>query len=222
MNQACYLRSRCRVRLAVFGVFLVLGVFFIPGVSPTSADDKVPRVRPANWAAPVIGSDLENFYKVDDKLYRSEQPDDDDFEKIEKLGIKEVLNLRNFHSDDEEAKDTKLKLHHLRMEAGKVTEADVLRALMLIKAAKGPILIHCWHGSDRTGIIAASYRVVFQNWSKENALDEMNNGGYGFHHKIYPNLIQLMNKLDVEACREKLGITVKPAANRETGEVRQP
>lgn len=205
------------VFMAVFPVLCLLLV-----VSPVWSDGDVPRVRPSSWAAPVIGSDLENFYQVDDKLYRSEQPDDDDFEMIEKLGIKEVLNLRNFHSDDEEAEDTKLKLHHLRMEAGKVTEADVLSALTIIKDAKGPVLIHCWHGSDRTGIIAAAYRVVCQNWSKEDALDEMKNGGYGYHYRTYPNLIRLMNKLDVKACREKLGIIVKPAANRETGKIRQP
>ena len=221
-NHACYPHSGSCVYFAVLNVFLGLSLFLVLGGFPAFSDDSVPRVRPANWAAPVIGSDLKNFHKVDDKLYRSEQPDDDDFKIIEKLGIKEVLNLRNLHSDDDEAKDTKLTLHHLRMNAGDVTEEELTRALAIIKAAKGPVLVHCWHGSDRTGVVVAGYRVIIQNWSKDKALDEMKNGGFGYHHSMYPNLIRLIQKLDVKARREKLGIILKPAANRETGKTRQP
>ena len=34
-----------------------------------------PRVRPDNWAEPVIGTRLDNFYFVDKGIYRSEQPE---------------------------------------------------------------------------------------------------------------------------------------------------
>jgi protein tyrosine/serine phosphatase len=62
-----------------------------------------------------------------------------------------------------------------------VDDADVLKALRTIRDAesKGPVLMHCKHGSDRTGLMAAMYRVIIQGWSKEEALDEMTQGGFG-------------------------------------------
>lgn len=43
------------------------------------------------------------------------------------------------------------------------------------------MVVHCWHGSDRTGAVIAAYRIVQQGWSQHDAIDEMINGGYGFH-----------------------------------------
>lgn len=165
------------------------------------------RIRPDQWASKVIGSGLENFYRLDEHVYRSEQPDRKSFSEIEVFGIKEVLNLRQYHSDDDEAKNTKLVLHRVKMNAASVSYSQILQALRKIKNAKGPILIHCWHGSDRTGVVSASYRVVFQNWSKARAVDEMKNGGYGYHQRFYPQLVQMILNLDVKSFREELGVS---------------
>jgi tyrosine-protein phosphatase SIW14 len=163
-----------------------------------------PRVRPSDWAIPVIGSDLKNIYQVDKDIYRSEQPDSEDFEELAKFGIKEVLNLREYHSDNDETEKTSLKLHRLKIDTGSTSKEDIVKALKIIKNRKGPILIHCWHGSDRTGTIIATYRIIFNQWSKEKALDEMVNGGYGYHSSIYPQLVDLVKKLDIEKLRKQL------------------
>ncbi|MEN8190310.1 MAG: hypothetical protein ABFS19_10720 [Thermodesulfobacteriota bacterium] len=68
----------------------------------------------------------------------------------------------------------------------------------MISSRKGSILVHCWYGSDRTGVTIAAYRIIFNNWSKSEALDEMINGGYGYHEKIFPGLVQLVENLDVK------------------------
>ena len=57
-----------------------------------------PRLRPDNWATAVIGSELENLYQVAPGIFRSEQPSDKDFITLEKFGISEVLNLRQYNS----------------------------------------------------------------------------------------------------------------------------
>ena len=157
-----------------------------------------PRLRPAQWATEIIGTELDNFYKIDEGVYRSKQPDDDTFVMLENMGIKEVLNLRRHHSDIDEAKDTKLKLHHIKINAGSITEDHIIEALAVIKNRKGPIVFHCWHGSDRTGAVAAAYRIIFNNWSKADAIDELQNGDYGYHEKFYGNIKDLINNLDIE------------------------
>jgi tyrosine-protein phosphatase SIW14 len=165
-----------------------------------------PRVRPSTWASPVIEAKLKKFYKVSPKVYRSEQPSSKAFAEIQALGITDVLNLRNHHTDNDEAEGKRLKLHAVKMNAGSITPEQVLQSLAIIKKSKGPIVIHCWHGSDRTGTIVAAYRMVFQKWPKEKAIDEFKNGGYGYHSRIYPNLIKLLKSLDIEKLQNKLGI----------------
>jgi len=129
------------------------------------------------------------------------------FDLIEKSGIKEVLNLRQHHTDVDETKKTKLVLHQIKVDTGKVSYQQIFQALEIIKNADGPILLHCWHGSDRTGVISASYRMVFQNWSRDQAIDEFKNGGYGYHQIVYPQLINVIQNLDVASFRKKLGIS---------------
>lgn len=172
--------------------------------SPFAMAMDVPR--PTEWAVPVAGDVVKNFYRLDGKVYRSAQPDDEDMVALEAFGIREVLNLRQFHDDDDEAKGTTLKLHRVPMNAGEIRDEDVVAALKFIRDARGPIVIHCWHGSDRTGTIAAMYRIVFQGWSKETAIEELKNGGYGYHATFYPNIPEYIRQVDVATIRKLLRV----------------
>jgi tyrosine-protein phosphatase SIW14 len=157
-----------------------------------------PRVRPETWGKPIIGTNLENIFLVDKDIYRSEQPKHKDIPNLQLLGIKEVLNLREFHSDKDDLMDTDLMLHRVKMHTSNITEDQIITSLRIIKNKKGPILVHCWHGSDRTGVTIAAYRIIFNNWTKSQALDEMTNGGYGYHSYIYPELVSFIEKLDIK------------------------
>jgi tyrosine-protein phosphatase SIW14 len=165
-----------------------------------------PRLRPVTWGNSVIGTHFSNLYKVDNGVYRSEQPDEEGVQDLQLLGIKEILNLREYHHDDGEVEKFHFILDRVEMNAGEVTQAQVVQALQKIKNRKGPILIHCWHGSDRTGVTVAAYRIIFNNWTKAQALDEMINGGYGYHASFYPNLVDLVKNLDVKKMRSELGL----------------
>ncbi len=153
------------------------------------------------------GATLKNFYRVDDRVYRSEQPAKEDFPLLEGLGIREVLNMRRLHSDEEKAAGTNLKLHRMKVNTGRMSIEQMVEALRMIRDAQGPILIHCWHGSDRTGAVIAMYRIVFQDVPKEDAIREMTDGGFGFH-RVYSQIVLTIMNADVEAIRRYLGITV--------------
>jgi len=164
------------------------------------------RLRPSDWATPVIGTSLDNLHQVDNGVYRSEQPNMRGFIELSSFGLKEVLNLREYHSDDDAAEKIKLRLHRIKMDTGSASQEDMIQALKIIKNRKGPILVHCWHGSDRTGAVIASYRVIFNNWSKEKAIDELRNGDFGYHARVYPNIAKLIKNLDVKKIKLALGI----------------
>jgi len=146
---------------------------------------------------------LKNLYQVDNGIFRSEQPDNQAFINLEKYGISEVLSLRFWHSDIEKAAKTHLILYRIPMRAEKIKESDVVQALKIIKNRKGNILIHCKHGSDRTGVIVAMYRIVFQNWTKEKAIEEMTIGNFGFH-SIYSNIVDFIQNVDVENLKKQI------------------
>jgi tyrosine-protein phosphatase SIW14 len=173
-----------------------------------------PRLRPATWGKPIIGSQFSNLYQIDKEVYRSEQPDEEGVSDLQALAIKEILNLREYHSDDGEVGKSNFILERVPMDAGKVTQQQVVQALRIIKNRKGPILIHCWHGSDRTGVTVAAYRIVFNNWTKQQALDEMIHGGYGYHASFYPNLVELVKNFDIKKMRTELGLSTQHAEQR--------
>ena len=161
-----------------------------------------PRVRPAEWAQPVIGTALDNCYRVNADLYRSEQPDQRDLPGLKALGIRSVVSLYEFFRDPRAFEQAGFRLFQHRMAAGSLTEEDLWRVLASIRAAPKPVLVHCWHGSDRTGAVVAAYRIAFQGWTQEQAIDELVNGGHGFHAASYPNIVTLIRSLDVEKLKQ--------------------
>ena len=203
-------------KIIFFGCFCVL-VSVLPSCS--SGNLPVAKLAEADLKSiPLKAEGLENFYKVSDKLYRSAQPSREGFRSLQTMGVTNVLNLRNYHSDEDESEGTDLNLLRRRMNAGSITEDDLRESLKMIRDAEGPVLVHCWHGSDRTGAVCAAYRIVFENWSVESALDEMFYEPFGHHRRIYTNIPELIRSMDWDAmCFE---LSVSPHCC-EIGHVRQ-
>jgi tyrosine-protein phosphatase SIW14 len=165
-----------------------------------------PRPRPVDWAQPVLGTTLGNFFQVSPDLFRAGQPDAGDVTDLKALGIRSILNLRDLHNDAAVKGFSQFQLSRVAMEADDVNREQVLQALRVIRDAPKPLLVHCWHGSDRTGVTVAAYRIVFQQWSNQRAIDELKNGGFGYHAKLYRNLVTLLEGIDARQWRAELGL----------------
>ena len=155
--------------------------------------------RPENWAVPIELPGVGNLHRVNETLYRSEQPTGEGMKNLKEIiGIKTVINLRAFHSDAGELRGTGLLNEELSVKTWHIEDEDVVRVLKLIrKDENGPFLIHCGQGADRTGLMSAMYRIVEQGWSKDEAIKEMVDGGYGFH-PIWSNIIEYIRNVDVK------------------------
>ncbi len=147
-----------------------------------------------------------NLYSINDFIYRSEQPSKKGFKELEASGVKTIINLRRLRNDNKKARNTNLKLEHIPLATKKITEDDIIEVMQLIQNAKKPLLVHCWHGSDRTGVMIAAYRIVFENWTKKDAIDEFKLKEFGYHIKKYPNLLNLLENLDTEKIKTQLNI----------------
>ncbi len=165
--------------------------------------------RPEKWAQPVPGTSVKNLNRVTAQLYRSAQPDAAGMRELEKLGIKTVVNLRDLNDDQKEARGTKLRLHRVKMDAWHIEDEDVVRVLALLRKTKdGPFLIHCHHGADRTGVVCAMFRMVEERWSREDAIRELEDGGYGFH-TTWVNIPRYLEKVDIEKVRHEVDALTK-------------
>ena len=176
--------------------FFVLAWLCLPSSLPANPD----ALRNPNWAQPVQMEGVANFYMVDDGLYRSEQPTAKGFENLNEFGIASIINLRESDTDRKLAPINSTKLISTPLVTWEITDESVAAALRAIRSADKPVLVHCRHGADRTGLIIALYRVMYQGWTKGNAKDEMLNGGYGFH-SIWSNIPDYLDEVDIEKLR---------------------
>lgn len=170
--------------------------------------------RPPAWATRLALPGVPNLHRLDAQVYRAAQPSALGMRELERLGIKTVLCLRDFHDDVDEAKGTKLRLVRIELNAWHVDEAEAQQALrVLLDPASRPVLVHCQHGADRTGLVSALYRMVVQGWDAEAAVDEMVRGGYGYH-TLWKGLPRFLRRVDAAAWRRALGLpaTVPPPA----------
>lgn len=163
-----------------------------------------PTERPSHWAQPMLNTTVGNLYKVSPNVFRSEQPEEKDISDLAKMKIRTLLNLRGHHKDDASFEKKGFNLLHHKMSAGSVSVNDLAAALKLLHKAEKPVLIHCWHGSDRTGFVMAGYRIVFENWTREAAIEELRLGGFGYHSRSYPNIVKTLEQMDVEALRKSV------------------
>lgn len=138
-------------------------------------------VRPHAWATPV--NTEANLFQITPTLFRSEQLISTDLPLIEQLDIKTVISFRAFHSDEKHLKGQPVKLIRIPIMTWNISDKQVAEALWQIEQSQknGAVLIHCMHGADRTGLVAAMYRIIYQDWDIDEAKRELMDGGYGYH-----------------------------------------
>jgi protein tyrosine/serine phosphatase len=151
-----------------------------------------------------------NLYKIDSLLYRSQQLVAEDKAIVKKLPIKSIINLRYFtrtgdHKLFNASED--IQLINYPLLTWRINAFEIAQTLKLIRKhqQKGAVLIHCYHGADRTGIMVAMYRIIYHHWSIEAAKQEMLNGPYGYH-SVWKNLEALFTKNTVNEVRKHLGM----------------
>jgi protein tyrosine/serine phosphatase len=177
--------------------------------SPSSSS--APVARPAKWAVRLEKPGLPNLHRVSTAYYRGAQPSTEGMRELERLGIKTVVNLRAVNSDRDEIGDAGLVYEHISFKAWHAEDEDVVRFLRIVTdPSRGPVFVHCQHGADRTGMMTAIYRIAVEGWSKEDAIAEMTDGGYGFH-SIWKDLVEYVRNVDVERLKREAAVSVPPA-----------
>jgi protein tyrosine/serine phosphatase len=187
-------------RRAVIAAALVL----LPLASRRSA----AAGRPPTWATPVALDGAPNLHRVEDNLFRSAQPNGLGFKNLAAtLGVRTVVSLRAFNPDEALAAGVDLQLVRYPIHTWNIRRAYVVAALQTLRRASraAPVLLHCQHGADRTGLVSALYRILYQDWDKAAALDEMQNGRFGYH-AVWGNIPRFIRRVDVARLRRDVDV----------------
>lgn len=172
------------------------------------------EARPDRWAQPVAaGPGLPNLHRVNSTLYRSAQPSQEGFVRLGSpvslanpdRPIRTVVSLRAFNDDAPlVSASSRLRLEQIRFKTWHPEDEDVVKFLRIATTPTlQPVLVHCLHGSDRTGTMVAIYRIAYEGWTKAQAIDEMIHGGFGFH-PLWQNLLRYIDALDVDAIKKQV------------------
>lgn len=128
---------------------------------------------------------LPNFHQVHPYLYRGGEPTPAGLEKLKQLGVKTIIDLRahpgQTRAEAETARTLGMKYINLPMDYHAPTEAQQEKLLRTLSEAEAnekkgsptPVLVHCAHGSDRTGCMIGLWRVKHDGWSYPDAYKEM-------------------------------------------------
>ena len=143
-----------------------------------------------------------NFHQVSAELFRSGQPNKHEAKSMEVFGIKTFLNLRLRVQDKKAIKGTKINGIWIPIKTKEITYDDIVHALQEFHKAPKPVLIHCRRGSDRTGCFVACYRIAFQDWEKQDAIDELLNETYGYYDGLFPEILAIVQNLDKEQLKK--------------------
>lgn len=180
-----------------------------PAAAPAAA-------RSERWAVPIALDGVPNLHQITSTLYRSEQPTALGFKNLEKLGIRTVINLRAFNSDDDEVRGTNLRTERVKILTWNIDDDQVIDVMRILgNADDGPFLIHCQHGADRTGLMSAMYRILEQGWTVDDALAELTGGGYGYH-AMWKNILRYVRSVDVDKLRAAIAAASSPMGSTAT------
>ncbi|OAL87551.1 dual specificity protein phosphatase family protein [Acinetobacter terrae] len=160
--------------------------------------------RPQHWGTMLNQRD--NFYQISEHVFRSEQPTAELIPQLKIHHIDVVINLRSRNADLNVLASSDFKLVHIPIHTWAMSREDLLQVMRQIQQAKilnQKVLIHCYHGSDRTGASIAMYRIIFENWKIEDALNEMKHGGYGFH-PVWIHIEKIFSPKNVKWIQQQL------------------
>jgi tyrosine-protein phosphatase SIW14 len=120
---------------------------------------------------------ISRFSMLAEGIYRGGQPDEKGFAFLKEQGVKTIVNLRA--EDDEGPMVNKLgmKYFHIPIRLvfpwSKIPDDAIKKYFELVNNRENhPIFVHCRRGADRTGALAAFYRIFNQGWQADRAWSE--------------------------------------------------
>ena len=156
-----------------------------------------PVLRPAYGEKLKLGG-LPNGGKINDSLFRGAQPRGEGLKELKNLGVTTIVDLRGEDPDKiswERRQAESLGIHFVSIPVSgwspPSTDQVALFLALFRNHPKEKIFVHCRFGDDRTGVFVAAYRMAYDGWPAEQAMNEMYFYGFnGFWHPSMKSFIR--------------------------------
>jgi tyrosine-protein phosphatase SIW14 len=143
---------------------------------------------------------LPRLGKINDSLYRGAQPHEEGLQQLKKLGITTIIDLRGEDAgriewERKQAEALGIRFIHLPVSGWSTPSDEQVAQFFSIFRGKAneKVFVHCRFGEDRTGVFIASYRIAFDHWSSDQALNEML--AFGFNRLWHPSMATYIRSL---------------------------
>ena len=148
---------------------------------------KTPRPAADACLSPLSPAIANSCVVTPGVLWRGAKPDADGAAALISLGVKTVVNLELFHDDLDAFRNAQpsttpsVSIDYFRIRdwepnvviAPALLDSHVADFVAIVKTRAKPIYVHCRSGQNRTGIMIATYRILFEEWPIESAIAEM-------------------------------------------------
>lgn len=152
------------------------------------------------------------FSHVDDDIYRGGKPSVSDLQILSDVfGVKRIITLDGKIGAEIAPLVKSLGMEHIVIPIGGLESKPLINFLkdsISVLLQNQPVYVHCRHGSDRTGMAIAIYRIQ-NGWSTQDAIKEARSFDFGEKltpdtEKFYSNAIlsESKNEEDINDFRE--------------------
>ena len=158
-----------------------------------------------------------NAGKISEALLRGAQPSAQGLAELKKLGITTIVDLRGNSGPvaRERAQAETLGMRFIDIPVSgwsPPSNAQVAEFLKLFQQdPTQKVFVHCYFGRDRTGVMVAAYRMSQQNWTADQAVEEMYS--FGFHSHLYPAMKSYVRKFPATFAGDHTFAPLQPVAS---------
>ena len=150
-------------------------------------------------------ADIPNLALVEPGLYRSGVLDESNIEMVSLLGIKTIISFKTNVFDNifekSWARENNVEwIHYPMLLIPEYDEPTVMRAVRTLKLRKNTALVHCTRGSDRTGVVVASYRLLINHWTYSATIDELQHYGFSPVFGVWRRFLREVAKCAPTGC----------------------
>ena len=181
---------RVAALLLLFGLLAPSGVSAGPAAAPgnpssrgiMAGDNSVFLPQNVRASERLFGlPGLANVGRVADGIFRGAQPKPEGYATLKAMGVRTVINLRSRHGERQAVEAAGMRSVEIPMNVMRNVDPATVRKVLSVMTdpANQPVFVHCQHGKDRTGLVAAVYRMEVDGWSEAEAEAEME--AFGFH-----------------------------------------
>jgi tyrosine-protein phosphatase SIW14 len=141
---------------------------------------------------------LPNGGRISDSLFRGAQPRAEGIKELKSLGITTIVDLRGEDPDKiswerQQAESVGIRFVSIPVSGWSPPSNDQVAQFLKIfrDNPKEKVFVHCRFGDDRTGVFVAAYRMAYNGWPAQQAMNEMYFFGFnGFWHPSMKSFIR--------------------------------